>query len=336
MARGVVCLHSSDPATVYLSAWARITEPSIESVDRALYEDRQLIRMLAMRRTMFVVPVDDAPILHAAASLAVARTERRRNEQMVAMLGVHDVGRWMRRAEAATLSALEQRDDATAQELASEIPMLRRRLRVNVGKAYEGEVGMSSRVLLLLAVEGKVVSARPRGTWISSQYRWALMERWLGHPIPELLVADAQAQLVRKWLSRFGPGTEADIRWWTGWTAREVRTAVASAAAVEVDLGGQTGLVLPDDLEATTVLAPWVALLPALDPTTMGWKDRDWYLGDHKPVLFDASGNADRRAGSMAGSSAAGRSGPTARSSRSCSRTWAGRRPRRSRLRQRD
>jgi hypothetical protein len=38
--------------------------------------------------------------------------------------------------------------------------------------------------------------------------------------------------------------------------------------------GGQVGYVLPDDLEATAEPEPWVALLPVLDATTMGWKDR--------------------------------------------------------------
>src|SRR5918996_253250 len=87
-ARGVVCLHASDPATVYLSAWARMTDATIETVDRALYEDRLLVRMLAMRRTMFVVPREDAPTFHAAASTGIARAERKRNEKLVAALGV--------------------------------------------------------------------------------------------------------------------------------------------------------------------------------------------------------------------------------------------------------
>ncbi|MBV9285403.1 MAG: winged helix DNA-binding domain-containing protein, partial [Acidimicrobiia bacterium] len=37
---------------------------------------------------------------------------------------------------------------------------------------------------------------------------------------------------------------------------------------------------------------PWIALLPSLDATTMGWNDRDWYLGPHGPELFDRMGNA--------------------------------------------
>lgn len=291
-ARDVVCLHATDPATVYLSAWARITEPTIEAVDRALYEDRLLVRMLAMRRTMFVVPVEDAPILHAGASVAIARGERKRNEELVAMLGVDDVDAWLRDAEAATVAALERHGEATAQELAEDVPALQQKVRVNVGKRYEGDIGMSSRVLLQLALEGKVVRGRPRGTWISSQYRWALMARWLGRPMPELPETEAHAGVVRRWLSRFGPGTEADIRWWSGWTARVVRAALASLRAVEVDLDGDAGFVLPDDLEPTPAPEPWVALLPSLDPTTMGWKARDWYLGGHKDALFDRNGNA--------------------------------------------
>jgi hypothetical protein len=165
-------------------------------------------------------------------------------------------------------------------------------VRVNVGKPYEGDIGMSSRVLLVLALEGKIVRGRPRGTWISSQHRWAPMTEWLGAPLPELPSADAQAEVVLRWLARFGPGTEGDLRWWTGWTARAIRAALATVDAVEVDLDGQAGFVLPGDLEPTPAPEPWVALLPSLDPTTMGWQARDWYLGGHKAALFDTSGNA--------------------------------------------
>ena len=60
----------------------------------------------------------------------------------------------------------------------------------------------------------------------------------------------------------------------------------------QVDLGGATGYVLDGDLEPTPPPEPSAALLPTLDPTTMGWKERDWYLGPHGPTLFDTNGNA--------------------------------------------
>jgi hypothetical protein len=291
-ARGVVCLHATDPASVYLSAWARLASPSLAVIDRALYDERSLIRMLAMRRTMFVVPRDEAPILQAAASAAVAARERRRNEEIVQRLGVRNPRRWLRDAEAAALAALERRGEATAVELARDVPALARKLRVNLGKKYEADIGMAPRVLLVLAAEARVVRARPRGTWISSQYRWSTMERWIGAPLAAPPAEDARAELVRRWLARFGPGTEADLQWWTGWPLRDVRAALARTGAVEVDLDDGSGLVLPDDLEPVSAVAPWIALLPSLDATTMGWQARDWYLGEHRAALFDRNGNA--------------------------------------------
>ena len=50
--------------------------------------------------------------------------------------------------------------------------------------------------------------------------------------------------------------------------------------------------MLADDVEPTPAPAPWIAFLPALDPTTMGWQQRAWYLGDHGKALFDTNGNA--------------------------------------------
>src|SRR6185312_11483280 len=59
-----------------------------------------------------------------------------------------------------------------------------------------------------------------------------------------------------------------------------------------VDLEGATGYVLAGDLEPGPTDEPAAALLPALDPTTMGWKERGWYLGPHAASLFDRNGNA--------------------------------------------
>ncbi len=79
-------------------------------------------------------------------------------------------------------------------------------------------------------------------------------------------------------------------------SARATKEALAAIGAVAVDLdderGSATGWVLPDDLAPVRTPAPWVALLPSLDPTTMGWQQRAWYLADHGPELFDRNGNA--------------------------------------------
>ncbi|HET8683922.1 MAG TPA: crosslink repair DNA glycosylase YcaQ family protein [Micromonosporaceae bacterium] len=93
------------------------------------------------------------------------------------------------------------------------------------------------------------------------------------------------------WLAAFGPGTATDLRWWTGWTAGEVKRALARVGAVAVALDGAPGYVLPDDVDPVPAGEPWAALLPALDPTPMGWAGREWFLGAHRTAIFDRTGN---------------------------------------------
>jgi hypothetical protein len=229
----------------------------------------------------------------AGCTRAIAARERRRLEGILVDSGVSTrPARWIARAGRATIEALRGRGEASTSELIEDVPVLGKRIRVGAGTKWEVQQSAGARVLPLLAMEGKVMRARPRGTWISPQFRWAITASWLGAEIDRLEPAAAQAELLHDWLRAFGPGTEADIRWWTGWTARDTRAALAVVPHAEVDLGGATGYVLADDLEPAPVPQPAAALLPTLDPTTMGWKERDWYLGAHCRTLFDSVGNA--------------------------------------------
>ena len=292
-AAGVVALHATDPVSVFLSALARMRQPSIAAVEDALYEERSLVRMLGMRRTMFVVPVEFASVVHAAATRAIAVRERRKLIQRISPVVPGDVDAWLAEVEDATERALVARGEAVAVELSADVPQLRTRVLMNEGKKYESYGTITTWVLALLSMQGRIVRGRPRGSWISSQYRWAPLTAWLPDGLTDIPVADAQVELVRAWLSRFGPGTEVDLRWWTGFTATEIRKALTVIQPVEVELeSGATGLVLPDDLEPVPEPeAPEAVLLPALDATAMGWKERRWYFGDHGPALIDRAGN---------------------------------------------
>ena len=289
----MVCLHATDPATVFLSAWARVDRMTVADLERALYVDRSLVKHLAMRRTLFVFPRETLGPAQAGASDRVADTERRRLIRDVETAGLHPDGeRWLSRACKQVLAVLSDGRQATSSELRDEISLLEGSIAYGQGKTWGGQVSIGPRVLTTLSAAGRIVRASNDGAWTTSRPRWSSMESWLGEPIEPLPHAEGVAKLVEQWLRVFGPGTATDIKWWLGSTIAAVRRALADLQAVEVDLDGQSGYLLPDDLEPTETVEPWGALLPPLDPTTMGWFERSWYLGPYKAQLFDTSGNA--------------------------------------------
>jgi hypothetical protein len=295
-AGSMVALHATDPATVHLSVAARVPGSEVAGTERALYDDRTLIRMLGMRRTVFVVPTPFAPIVQAACTDDIAIKQRKLLVKHLTEAGVapdeEASGKWLRAVEESTATALTLRGSATAQELSADEPRLRTRLSLAEGKAYAAQPYVTSRVLFQLAAEGRIVRGRPLGTWLSGQHQWSPAEDWLPAGLGVKPSADeARAALARAWLSSFGPGTAADLQWWAGWTAGQTKKALTTIDAVAVDLDGQTGYVLPGDEAPVAPVEPWVAFLPTLDPTPMGWKDRDWFLGEHKAMLFDNTGN---------------------------------------------
>ncbi|MFF3347667.1 winged helix DNA-binding domain-containing protein [Streptomyces sp. NPDC002779] len=289
VAGSLVALHGTDPATVFLAVGARLADPAktVAGTEQALYEDRSLVRMHGMRHTVFVFPTELTAVVHASTGLAVAARERASLVKDMAKAEAPDA-EWLREVEASALSALARRGEATAAELARDEPRLREQFVYAAGKSYEGVHTVSSRLLRVLGIEGKVVRGRPLGSWTSTQFRWAPAPEH-----PELDPAGAQAELLRRWLAVCGPATEADLKWWTGWRVTEVRRALAAIGAEAVGLDEGTGYVVAGDAgPVAEPRRPWAALLPGLDPTAMGWQGRDWYLAPSlRGALFDRSGN---------------------------------------------
>jgi hypothetical protein len=246
-----------------------------------------------MRRTMFVVPADLVAVVQASSTRALVPGERKRFAALLEGAAIAtDGARWMRETEDAVERALRARGEATASELGEDVPALREKIAVAQDKPYGAVQGVATKVLFLLAAEGRIVRGRPLGSWTSTLYRWAPLDAWLPGAIAELETDAAAAALVRRWLGAFGPATLADLKWWTGWTMGLVKRALAQLEVVEVGLaGGATGIVLAEDAEPVAAPDPWVALLPALDPAPMGWQERSWYLGEHRATCFDRSGN---------------------------------------------
>jgi len=254
-----------------------------------------VVKQLAMRRTLFAFPRELLPAVWGSAAARVTAQQRTRLAKDIEAYGLARRGdTWLARQFGLVRRSLAEDGPATTAQLRQRIPGLAERVEVNPGKKYGGTFPIGARVLTALAVDGTVVRGTNSGDWRLARPHWTLIEDWLGTTASPLSEAEGYATLVSRWLSRFGPGAEDDLVWWLGATKAAVRRALADLEAVEVQLeNGSTGHVLPDDLEDVPDPAPWAALLPVLDPTTMGWKHRDFYLDpDDKPYLFDTNGNA--------------------------------------------
>ncbi|HZJ04034.1 MAG TPA: winged helix DNA-binding domain-containing protein [Nocardioidaceae bacterium] len=293
IAEDLVALHSSDPVTVYLSAMVRMREPSVEAVSEALYERRSLLRHHAMRRTLWVATPETTRAMHAAATRKLIGPERRRTVRMLEESGVRDGDTWLADAQDEMLKALREHGPAAARRLGDLVPGLRQPLQLAPGKRYAATQSAHTRVLMLLAMEGAAARTRPTGSWVNGQYTWAAMDDWLPGGVDGLEERASARDLADHWLRSFGPGTTTDLQWWTGWTGAMTRRALEDCGAVEVGLDVSTGWLAATDAAVVAEPAePWVALLPGLDPTTMGWKERGWYVEPAVQDVFDRNGNA--------------------------------------------
>jgi hypothetical protein len=290
VAEAMTALHATVPSTVYLSCRARTDTRGIADVDRALEEDRVVVRQLAMRRTLFAFPRELLGAVWGSASARVEKAQRTRMAKDLVEAGVASDGEeWLRGARDLVIAALDRHPEGlSALELRKEVPEIA--IKVEPTK---GEPWSAARVLTWLGAAGEIVRGPNLGGWEFSRPRWTLPRHWLGERTRPWDADAGYRELVRRWLAGFGPGTEADLVWWLGATKAAVRAALAEVDAVRVSLdGGLEGWLLPDDLEEVPDPGPWVALLPVLDPTVMGWRDRRFYLGEGGAELFDSAGNA--------------------------------------------
>jgi hypothetical protein len=297
-------LHATDPATPHVGVFLRLQQPGREALDRALLEERSVVRHHAMRRTLWILDVGLARIAHQACTRAIAVREWARFAAMLRDNGVDDPESWLAEARQQALTVVGELGRCTARELGLAAPELAIPLNLAAGKSYATTQGAHTRLVQNLGFDGAIVRTEPVGSWVGGEYRWALSADWIpGGFVGRESMPDeaASGALATAYLRSFGPATAADLQWWAGWNATTTRRALGTIGAVPVSVDGERGdgpvtaWLLPDDLDPVDRPATWATLLPSLDPTMMGWKDRDWYTGDHGRfghTVFDRNGNA--------------------------------------------
>lgn len=305
--RDIVALHATSATSPYLSLWARVPGFQHEMLEKALYEDRTLAKVLCMRVTIHTVPGDEVPFfVQACRTYVEKRTPPRfRGEGLLVQAGICEEDKasaLLAELHHRALAVLAERGFATVQEISDEVPELKARIRHDVGKPYEGEFSIGTRFVSDMCAQGLLIRSRPRGTWRSNLYEYTTLSNWLpGVDLESISSQQAQAWLVRRYLAAFGPATMDDVQWWTGFTKTDTKKALKALEPelVEVALEdlGDGYLMLSTDAERLHTYAPphtpYVFFLPSLDPYVMGYHDRRRFLAaEHHAKLFDRAGNS--------------------------------------------
>jgi hypothetical protein len=321
--RDVVALHATAATGPYFSLWARVGNFRREMLADALYgkrpedpsacageihERRTLVKVLCMRVTLHVVVSDEAPFFYRAFPpdfFERPMPVEFRGGGLLAQAGLcseEEAGALLADLYRRVLAVVAEDGPLTTRQIGQRVPEFRAKIRHDVGKAYEGEFSIGSRLVGDMCMRGLLVRACPRGTWRSSLYEYAPLSDWLPDvDLESVTQGEARVWLVRRYLAAFGPATRDDVQWWTGLTKGETKEALdgIALAVVEVtieDLGDEY-LMLADDAERWRDFMPsdepCVFLLPSLDPYIMGYRDRRRFLApEHRKKVFDRAGNA--------------------------------------------
>lgn len=273
----IIGLHATAAATPYLSLFARMKHFTRDMLYTELYVKRSLAKVRCMRKTVFVLPRN---ILAEALVATRAMTELV-STQYSRYLGMSEeqyqetAGKVLQILKGRTMSSSEIK-----KELA---------LKLNV-----------SAITNLMCDQAKLIRASPQGGWRSNAHTYALFSEWF--PDINLLTireTEARAAMVKRYVRAFGPVTESDVSWWTGFPMREVRHTLdgEDVTPVQIDNLDQEFYMSSDQVQVMNSTDPpdknEVMFLPTLDPYPMGYRDRGRYLNtSYRDYVFDGSGNA--------------------------------------------
>jgi len=247
-----------------------------------------------MRRTIWVMTPKIAQLAHSSATAKNATAEKKRTlEAFSRSEEISDAERWYADAQSKILKYLRRYGPKTAREIGKALPELA--IPVPFGSAkHTATLNAHTKILQGGGFDGVFSRGASVGGWLSAEYVWQPTEDWMQGGFDVVPEHESAPVLLREWLQSYGPATLTDIKWWFGWTITLAKSALESIEAAEVQLeNGSSAWLRPDDIGMLDEPPSWVQLLPGLDATTMGWKERDWYVDAAvAKAVFDRNGNA--------------------------------------------
>jgi uncharacterized protein YcaQ len=252
--RHICGLHAQVMSSAELTLWARVDDLEPDTVQKALWEKRRLVKTWAMRGTLHLLPAAELPIWVGAQGVLKPR---------------YHTPSWLRyfgltREEAEALMAAipEALADRmlTREELAQEVGQLVSSEELG-GKLRDG----FGALLKPAAFRGHLLFAPSVG----QNVRFARPERWL-REWESVEAEEAAREVTRRYLAAYGPATREEFARWFGTSSpaqagRLIEGLGQEIASVEIE--GSRAWMLAEHLPEVESAEPSevVHLLPAFD-----------------------------------------------------------------------
>jgi hypothetical protein len=263
-------VQAQEQRAAKLAFRARVRRLTAADVDKARTEARSLLRAWAMRKTVHLIPSEDAGWLLPLFSDQIVRWSRKR----LSDFGLDRAGQ--DRALAVLHRAVEDGGPLTRPELAQRLS------EAGFQTANEFKVHL----WLLATLDGELCLGPDRG----GQTCLVRTRDWIGEP--EVRPRDdSLAELARRYLRAYAPATDRDLARWSALPLRDVRLGLERIAGElsEVDVGGERLLTLGRLPRAAR--GPVVRLLGAYDNYNLAYSSRAFALpSEHEKRLAPGGG----------------------------------------------
>lgn len=258
-----VCgLHAQLASSAELTLWARVGGVRRDDVKEALWEHRSLVKTWAMRGTLHLLPAAELPLYTA----------------VLRAYSPHTSGAWLR-GHGVTEDQMAAILDNVPRALARRNGLTREELAEELGRHAGAEVRE-----LLLSGWGALLKPSARradlcfGPNRGRNVTFVHPKRWLGS-LEAVEQAAADKELVRRYLSAYGPATFENFGGWLGARGTVVKRHFAAVADElrSVELDGDVLQILATDVPELRRRSrrSSARLLPAFDPYVMGFRPRE-------------------------------------------------------------